>query len=188
VLTLGLWFPRFARDRQQFLTGSTRFGVTSFECEIRPGPYYQAFFAAGILFWIFQVAGSIAGSGLGFGMGGRIVAAYAGLLVGLTLGRAVIDAITMNAAYNGTSIAGHRFVSKLDAGQLMSLYFSNLLLTVITAGIYYPWAAVRVARYRLEHLSVEVNGDLDEFVAGERKSAPATGDELGELLDVDLGL
>ena len=57
----------------------------------------------------------------------------------------------------------------------------------MTLGLYYPWAAVRVARYMQEHLWVEAV-DLDGFVAAQRNQENALGDEIGEAFDLGIGI
>ena len=47
---------------------------------------------------------------------------------------------------------------------------------------------IRTARYRLEHTFVEVSDDLDAIAAGDRVGVSATGEELGEVFDLDIGL
>jgi uncharacterized membrane protein YjgN (DUF898 family) len=71
---------------------------------------------------------------------------------------------------------------------LLRIYVVNTLLIVLTLGLFLPWAQVRLARYRLESLSLEVHGGLDAFVADQQSQVAAAGEELGEVFDVDLGL
>ncbi len=55
-------------------------------------------------------------------------------------------------------------------------------------GLLIPWARIRIMRYRFENLSVESTGGLDAFVAGMQGDIKATGEELADMLDIDLGL
>ena len=45
-----------------------------------------------------------------------------------------------------------------------------------------------MAQYRFERLALEVRGSLDEFIAGESQASAATGEEISDMFDVDLGL
>ena len=76
----------------------------------------------------------------------------------------------------------------MQTGQLFWLYLSNTVLIVVTLGIFIPWAHVRMAQYRFERLALEVHGSLDEFIAGESRPSGATGEEISDMFDVDLGL
>jgi uncharacterized membrane protein YjgN (DUF898 family) len=59
---------------------------------------------------------------------------------------------------------------------------------VFTLGLYTPWAQLRLARYRLECLELEVRGSLDDFVAATNAPVPAAmGEELTSFFDLDFG-
>ena len=51
-----------------------------------------------------------------------------------------------------------------------------------------PFAAVRLARYRVSCMTLLPASSLDEFVAGEKANVAAVGEELGEFLDIDIAL
>ena len=70
----------------------------------------------------------------------------------------------------------------------MKLYLKNLTLTVLTLGIYYPWAKVATVRYQLENTHLVAQGDLDEFCASASVGGTATGEEISDFFDVDFGL
>jgi uncharacterized membrane protein YjgN (DUF898 family) len=65
---------------------------------------------------------------------------------------------------------------------------SNWLLTIVTLGLFWPWAKVRVAAYRAKHMALLAAGNLDSFVAGEATSAAALGDEAADMFDMDVAL
>jgi uncharacterized membrane protein YjgN (DUF898 family) len=72
---------------------------------------------------------------------------------------------------------------------LCKLVLTQTLLTLLTAGLYWPFAAVAIARYRIE--SVEVVGEvpLSEMrvaVAPDR-AGRATGDAAADMFGLDLG-
>jgi uncharacterized membrane protein YjgN (DUF898 family) len=45
---------------------------------------------------------------------------------------------------------------------------------------------VRLARYRASCLSLSTTDSLDSFVAAETAAAPAVGDAVSELMDIDI--
>ena len=65
---------------------------------------------------------------------------------------------------------------------------SNFVLTVLTLGLYRPWAQVRVARYRAETAALVALAPLDEFIAGEQSKATAVGEEMADMFDFDIAL
>lgn len=101
---------------------------------------------------------------------------------------AYLQARTGNLVFNHTDLSGHRFVSTLRARDLMWLYFSNAAGIILSLGLLIPWARIRMARYRAERLALRPNGDLGGFAQSQRGQVGATGEELGEVFAVDIGL
>jgi uncharacterized membrane protein YjgN (DUF898 family) len=72
---------------------------------------------------------------------------------------------------------------------MLWLYFSNAIGIVLSLGLLIPWAKIRMIRYRLANLTLHVvSDDLNNFVAAEQEKASAIGEEMGDMLDVDIGL
>jgi uncharacterized membrane protein YjgN (DUF898 family) len=65
---------------------------------------------------------------------------------------------------------------------------TNLLGILLTFGLFKPFADVRLARYRLEHMWLEPQGALDEFIRDTEQEVAAFGEEAAEIFDVDIGL
>ena len=62
-------------------------------------------------------------------------------------------------------------------------------LVIFSIGLLIPWARVRMVRYWLSCFTMTAAPDqLERFVAAERSRVEATGAELGEALDLDLGI
>jgi uncharacterized membrane protein YjgN (DUF898 family) len=70
------------------------------------------------------------------------------------------------------------------------LTLKNLMLTLLTLGLYRPFAAVATARLRLDAVSLELSGDVDEWLSGLDQAAAqdAAGDLAGDFFGIDLGL
>ncbi|MFM2068305.1 MAG: hypothetical protein RLZZ584_3214 [Pseudomonadota bacterium] len=91
--------------------------------------------------------------------------------------------------WNGTHSRSLRFISQLRTGALVRLSLKNLLLTALTLGFYWPFAAVALARLRLEAVSVELAPSFDILLARPRDPlADASGDAAGEIFGIDAGL
>jgi uncharacterized membrane protein YjgN (DUF898 family) len=74
----------------------------------------------------------------------------------------------------------------LDGGIDFAGYTRAQLDEALTLGLYWPWAQVHLARYRMECLAVD--GSLDQFAsAAGPDDAGAMGEELAEALDLDFG-
>jgi uncharacterized membrane protein YjgN (DUF898 family) len=65
----------------------------------------------------------------------------------------------------------------------------NWCLVVLTLGFYWPFAAVAMARLRLQAVSAIARTDLDAMVARSGSGTQdASGDAAADLFGVDLGL
>ena len=63
-----------------------------------------------------------------------------------------------------------------------------MVLTVATLGLFWPYAAVALARYRIENMEVIAPAVLGEAVAGISASTVATGEGAADLFGLDVGL
>ena len=64
-----------------------------------------------------------------------------------------------------------------------------LPLTLLTLGLYRPFAAVNTARLRLEAMRLRVQGELDGWVAEQSLQQPdAAGEAAGDFFGIDMGL
>jgi uncharacterized membrane protein YjgN (DUF898 family) len=95
-----------------------------------------------------------------------------------------------NVLWSRTEIVdAGRFDSALRFVPLLGLTLKNGLLIVLTLGLYWPFAAVALARMKLEAVSVVLHADLDALTDRGRGSAgDASGEAAGDLLGFDIGL
>jgi len=112
----------------------------------------------------------------------------AGLGLTYLLIYAYLQARLGNLVFNHLTLDSHAFRSSLRARDLLWLYLSNAVAIVLSLGLLVPWARVRLARYRADHLSLVASGDLDGFVQDQTATVGAAGEELGEVFDIDIGL
>ena len=68
------------------------------------------------------------------------------------------------------------------------MVFSSAVAIVLSLGLLLPWAKIRLARYRFDHVRMLPVGELSGFVADQSAQVSAAGDEVGSYLDLDLGL
>lgn len=79
--------------------------------------------------------------------------------------------------------------STLRFRDMFKVNLVNWMLIVVTLGLYWPFAAVRLARVRLQAMAVEVHGDVDTWVAdAPKQQANVLGDAAGDFFGVDMGL
>jgi uncharacterized membrane protein YjgN (DUF898 family) len=114
--------------------------------------------------------------------------ALAGYLVLLLPSAAYMVNVT-NVTYAHASIGGQRFASDMKIIPYLLLLLTNLLILTFSLGLAWPWIQVRLARYRIEHLSIMATAGSFESILGEAQQNPsAFGEEVGEFLDFDISL
>lgn len=198
AVTLGLAYPYFTFARHRFVIAGSSFGQTPFAFGGRPRTFYRAYLAAALFVLLAGpatgvVAMSLSGAFTAAQQDAESPVAAALWMMGaffvVYLGAySLVQASTLNAALGSSSLGPHGLRSTLRGGRLFWIHLTNVLAVVGSLGLFAPWAHVRLARYRLASLQVLARGSFDEFKAGERSRTAATGDEMGEMFDVDFGL
>jgi uncharacterized membrane protein YjgN (DUF898 family) len=197
ILTLGFLFPYWTCARQRFLIGQTRFGETPFDFRARASDYYIAMLLASVIMGGGAFVATIfATPFIGDGaqgadpanLGAAMLLTLPVMILGYLLGFAFMQARITNTAFSSTWIGEHKLDCRLEVLPLFWLYLSNAVAALVSLGLLIPWAQVRLMRYHMERMSLHVVGSLDQFVGAQQSQVAAAGEELSDLLDVDLGL
>lgn len=80
------------------------------------------------------------------------------------------------------------FKGSLSPWTLFHIYLTNTIAIIASIGLLIPWAKVRLARYRIERLAISSIADLSAITAVERERVGTIGSEMGDILDIDIGL
>jgi uncharacterized membrane protein YjgN (DUF898 family) len=92
-----------------------------------------------------------------------------------------------NRAWSATSFPGVRITCAMRAWPYLRLQIVNVLLTLLTFGLFRPFAAVRTWRYRVAHVTVDAPDGFEQAVLSARRPAvAAAGDGIADFLGVDL--
>lgn len=193
AFTLFTTWPLARRAQLQFNINHHSFGGKPFEAEI-PGKAIYGSYGFGLLvfFILMLVAMPLAGF-IGAASGASNVAV--GTMIYMAAGAAMVIAVTFtstlvfNLAIGHTILAGRfRFESDLSPVMVIWLFVSNLALMLVTLGLFYPWARVRMARYTAACLAVTGPADMDGFASELVAGQGAIGEEIASFFDVDVGL
>jgi uncharacterized membrane protein YjgN (DUF898 family) len=210
-LTLGLIYPYAMYRQKQFILDNSGYGTSPFSFYAQIKDFYKVYAVVWIgsiavfialYMTIFQDMGSLIASMeatenmnqaepdpelikqlIAYQFG---IMAMMGIL--LLFAYAFLQARIQNIIWNNAELDNNRFNSTIRVRDLMWIYFSNTLVIIFSFGLMVPWAKVRLARYRLNHLSLLAKGNLDSFVAKEGKKLNAMGEEVGEVFDFDIGI
>ncbi len=80
------------------------------------------------------------------------------------------------------------FKSTLQAIPYAWIIVSNFMLVIITLGLAFPWAKVRVARIILENTFIDAQSELDGYFTQKEQEASALGEQIGDAFDIDVGI
>jgi uncharacterized membrane protein YjgN (DUF898 family) len=80
------------------------------------------------------------------------------------------------------------FETHIRAWPLLRLVLRCVMLTVLTLGLYWPFAAVALARYRIENMEVIAPAALNDTVAAVTARTDATGEGTADFFGLDVGL
>lgn len=99
---------------------------------------------------------------------------------------ALFVAYMQNLIWNSTGLGPHSFYSDVSARRMLWIGATNFIYTLVTLGLYKPFATVRLLRYKLESMGLVASGALAEFVANEQQQVSAAGEETAEMFDADI--
>ena len=198
AITLFTTYPLARRARDQYNINNHEFGGKKFHAQIPGAAMYGIYLVALLIFIGFMIVAGVIYTALHttpinpkipatmlpflFVFGG--VYALSALILVNFIGTKVF-----NLAVSRTVLAERfQFEASLSPFYMVWLTISNLLLTLATLGLFYPWAKVSVARYRAEHMAVTGPADMDEFMSSLVTGQGAIGEEVASFFDIDIGL
>ena len=80
------------------------------------------------------------------------------------------------------------FNASLNTWKLFIIYLTNTFAIIFSIGLLIPWAKIRLARYRIQQLNVSSIADLKTITSVEREKVGTIGSEMGDILDIDIGI
>ncbi|MBN9545549.1 MAG: DUF898 domain-containing protein [Alphaproteobacteria bacterium] len=196
VVTLLSLLPFAHRARDYYHINNNRYGQTAFQAEIPVGKLYKYYGLAllAILGALAVIVGLTGGTmnifkpADGLVIAARIVAVIFGA-VAFWGAPAYLGALTFNLALNNTRLGENvTFESHLSPVRMTWIVFSNILLTMISLGLLYPWARVRRARYMAECMTVVSPADAGDFQSMPMPAGNTIGEEVASFFDIDFGL
>jgi uncharacterized membrane protein YjgN (DUF898 family) len=112
--------------------------------------------------------------------------AYAGVLLVVA---PYVTSRMQDLVWGSTQSPLVRFESNLRFAPLFWLTLTNWLLTIVTLGLYWPFARIALAKMRLQAVTVQVMLSPDELVSAVRELADDNaGDAAGDFFGIDIGL
>ncbi|MDD3481474.1 DUF898 family protein [Azovibrio restrictus] len=200
MVTFGLALPAFIRRIKLFQLNNLSFGGQRFSSDPSLGAFYGIFLRASLMAMVpMLIAGAVATKlmagmqGYDFPMiavmmGTFFLAMGLGYLTLLAVVQPYVQSRMANLVWNHTRVGEHLFASDQGFKSLFVLFFVNWLLTLLTLGLYWPWAKVRLAAYRAEHTALVTQDSLDDFIGKAVEQRRAVGEEIADAFDLDIAL
>ncbi len=205
LLTLGLLMPYTLYRQKKFMVENSSYGATPFTFSATVKDFYLLSLKVALgfiaIFGLIGLMAGLSGSGLASAVAaGGAHGAWRGLVLVPALALPLVyfmltvygQTALANLCWNGTSMGSNRFRSTLRTRDMALLFVTNALAIMFSLGLMMPWATVRLARYRFEHLQLETMGGLDGLVAaaGSGAAVGAAGEEIGDVfgMTIDIAL
>ncbi|MBU0603181.1 MAG: DUF898 domain-containing protein [Gammaproteobacteria bacterium] len=188
LFSLYLLGPMWHQRLKRYQFDNARYGATAFSINAPVSAFYRVY---GVAVAVFLLGGLAIGAFVWSLARGNPSAWIAGPFLFLALMLFIqpyLSARLQNLVWNSMRLGPHRFVSRVSARRLYAIMLTNLIGVVCTLGLFQPFAAIRLARYRLESVTMVCDGSLDDFVAGQSQDVAAIGEETADLFDVDIAL
>lgn len=200
VLTLGLSLPYTAYRQVRYLASNYAYGQTATVYNGTMKPFWSVYLIAlalllipfGIIGYGFYSVYAMIAMGIPKEVAMTSVVPFlvSGVIIfylSIPILGAFIQARKANLFYNSLELGAIRFTSNQRARDLIWIYLSNLVLIALSVGLFIPFAMVRLARYRISHLQL-FGDNIDNFTAQARENISATGSEISDFFDMDIGI
>ena len=179
MLTLGILYPLALLRVNQFIVNNSAYGTS------------RLTFNATYRQYAILVFSFIGANGLGLLVGWSVpLAVVEQAILSVVIFGLIFVWFTANATnlyYNSTSLGDNHFDADLETVGLLKVYTINMVLIIVTLGLYLPAAKVRLARYKAGHIRFVAVASIDDFVAAEQEQVSALAEEMGEAFDFDIG-
>lgn len=202
--TFGIGTPVAHYLRNRFVVRHTRFGNMPFRIEAIIWDFFAAyllvFIASSIIIFPllqsgFNLLDGFRGRGSEYGPFLEWIVPVMTALAGYYVAAQFLSAATLRPTLNGSSLHArgtdakqYRLGCDWSLNRLLFMYVVNFVAIVGSLGLLIPWAQIRVTRYLVNGIWVELSDSLEQVVALQADDVSAVGEEIGSAFDVDIGL
>ena len=194
-------YPLFQANWRHYAIDNSHYGSLGLSTELRARDFLAIYLAIIALWFLLALPAVVLvaavdriaelGSARGFdtrwvGQAATVIAAALAYCMASSLWP-YLSARLQNLTWSETRLDGHQITSRLDALRFARLQLKNLLLTVVTLGLYRPFAAVATARMRVAAVSIQFDEDFRVVLAGvQSQGQTAMGAETLDIMGVDI--
>ena len=179
VLSFGLLYPKAYKEMNKYIVNHSSYGTTQFHFSAKTWDYGKpALIAAAVMLIFGLVALGVISSAP------ALVALLPLIILPVYLVLIIFAIVTVNNIfYRNLHIEEHNFNANFTMPGLFKVMLINVLLTILTLGLYLPAAKIRMIKYMAENIRLEANGSLENFNAASSQNVGALGEEMGQAFD-----
>ncbi|AOA59836.1 YjgN family protein [Acinetobacter larvae] len=90
--------------------------------------------------------------------------------------------------WNNVTVGDSQFKTSCKQSVFIWIILSNTVLQIVSLGLLTPWAMVRLYRYKVESLSLQLNDDPDQMLNLLQSAPSAIAEEISDIFDFDISL
>lgn len=193
LITLGIFWPvaiwRYKRYTIDHLyVGQLKFKLNSDWSSYMGAVYIPIF----IFLLLLLVCGSIVWAAIP--MNAEVLGAAAITLVsilyvfGILFVGPLIQARIFITTWNNTSLNTSQFKTECTQWRFAWIVGSNWIVTILSLGLMSAWAAIRLYRYQVESMTLELNDDPNLMINIAQHDHSAIAEEISDIFDLDISL
>ncbi len=184
IITLGICAPLWIRETRKYLINHLHYGHGQFHCELFAKDIFGFVLKAWLVVFVVAAAAGLLASAhplLGILAGIVTLLVYIGVFPYLQM-------CLYNYVWSRTTLDNNAFSSEMNFKPYFAIVLRNWFFTLLTLGLYWPWAKVNMARYRAACTGITLLSGLDHFIAQATEHASAFGDEAADMFDLDIAI
>lgn len=190
ILTFGIGFVYLPFALRKFKLNSTSFGTSRFTFTGRFPDFLKIYVKAFFL----QIAAVVCV--LGFVFVFSLFSRHVGILIGIFAfyGMALVSFTFVEVRQQTLTAQKTRldqvsFKSSMETRELLWIYVSNIIASLVTLGLAIPWAVIRIHKYKISKFEVSAPiGSFEQFQAAQLTQIDSAADAAVDFWDIDIGL
>lgn len=191
AITLGILYPLYMWKRAGFAIANSRFGAQPLAFTAGRGGFFLVYAKfLGLLIAVVAGAGilvtiALTAEDARVGLAVLVVAiAVPALLATLSY----VHVNVTNLVWSNIGIAGMSVRSTLKTPAMFWIALSSMIMIMLSFGLLIPWATIRMARYRVGQMSLLQAEGLQELLGSQPADVGSAGEELSDLLGIDVAI
>jgi uncharacterized membrane protein YjgN (DUF898 family) len=205
--SLGILAPLSSRWMNRYIFGNLRYGDRPFSADPKISKLYRVWIIPAIMVIIGGAIASFIGTAIVLGssamlsetdsnnesvaialvvssiyigiFGAIIVYGLAGIVYRIGVRNVVVNSMLLDGK--------HQLQSDLGRARYVWIVVTNLIVTIISLGLMRPWAAVREARYSVEHTAIRFDGEVGEVLSSIEATGAAVSAEYMDMEGFEFG-